>query len=133
MAAMFTLASHRGVALSGGYSRGCEGNAAGAGTGGSAGAGAGVGGTFGRGFGGAGGGYALAGHEPDCLTCCGKEAVPPVMSFVGGGHGEFAQEMTYKFVGDGCGEYDVVAMRIPARTNTALAGIACVGVALLEY
>merc|ERR1719436_1804588 len=91
--------------------------------GGMAGGGAMAGGAMGGvsvgGGGGAGCGAAACG--------CEVEGGPAVMSYVGGGCGDYIQETTYKYVGCGAGEFDVVASKKANYTCIFIGG----GVALL--
>merc|ERR1719382_307780 len=67
------------------------------------------------GGGGAIGGGAGQGGSVGCMACgCETAAGPAVMSFVGGGAGAYTQETTYKYVGMGAGEFDVVT---PKKIN----------------
>merc|ERR1719215_70771 len=51
-----------------------------------------------------------------CVGCasCEVAAGPASMSYVGGGFGAYIQETTYKYVGLGAGEFDMVT---PKKTN----------------
>merc|ERR1719159_2208347 len=59
----------------------------------------------------AGGGGVAAGSSGCAACACEVEGGAPVMSYVGGGCGDYVQETSYKYVGCGAGEFDVVAGR----------------------
>merc|ERR1719229_1754715 len=85
----------------GGFAGGAAMRGGGMGAGGMAGGGAMAGGAMG----GVGGGAGVG-----CGGCgCEVQAGPAMMSYVGGGCGDYTQETTYKYVGLGAGEFGMVA------------------------
>merc|ERR1719254_76391 len=75
-----------------------------------------VGGAGSAGGAGVGIGGGMVGGSGGSMAACACEvpAGPAVMTFVGGGSGDFIQETNYKYVGFGAGEFAAVT---PKRTN----------------
>merc|ERR1719251_623616 len=95
---------------------------------------AGAGGGYGGVVAGPAGGYAAGAHGAagngcvaageDCTACgvgCGGGAGSGALSYVGTGQGEYIQETTYKYVGNG-GDFDVVR---PRRDFTCIITSCC--------
>jgi hypothetical protein len=77
------------------------------------------------GVGAMGGGGAVAGGATCGGMACAAEvpAGPAVMSYVGNGCGDYIQETSYKYVGCGAGEFDIVAARRPNYTWMLTCGV----------
>mmetsp|Transcript_95362 Transcript_95362/g.240281 ORF Transcript_95362/g.240281 Transcript_95362/m.240281 type:complete len:291 (+) Transcript_95362:265-1137(+) len=77
--------------------------------------------------------YTAGGTAAGCAGCagagCEADGGAPVMAYVGAGGGDYAQEVTYKFVGCGQGEFDVVSERQTRPACLFIGG--CVGFVLL--
>mmetsp|Transcript_34735 Transcript_34735/g.98595 ORF Transcript_34735/g.98595 Transcript_34735/m.98595 type:complete len:392 (+) Transcript_34735:54-1229(+) len=68
---------------------------------------------------------ATACHGVD--ACGNDEPSPEVMTYMGKGFGEYVQELSYHYVGNGAGEFDVLDPR--ARSpRLGVVGLGCVGV-----
>eukprot|EP00443_Scrippsiella_acuminata_P097428 CAMPEP_0115617248 /NCGR_PEP_ID=MMETSP0272-20121206/23550_1 /TAXON_ID=71861 /ORGANISM="Scrippsiella trochoidea, Strain CCMP3099" /LENGTH=533 /DNA_ID=CAMNT_0003053205 /DNA_START=51 /DNA_END=1652 /DNA_ORIENTATION=- len=64
-----------------------------------------------------------------CGTCNTTPGGAPILAYVGTGHGDFVAETTYKYVGAGCGEFEVVESKGSSSLWLSLCG--GVGVLLL--
>jgi len=60
-----------------------------------------------------------------CGTNSGDAALIP--SYVGGGRGAYRQETTYKYVGAGAGEFDILSVPASSRPNYVLLLLGCCG------
>eukprot|EP00443_Scrippsiella_acuminata_P072798 CAMPEP_0115515080 /NCGR_PEP_ID=MMETSP0271-20121206/76019_1 /TAXON_ID=71861 /ORGANISM="Scrippsiella trochoidea, Strain CCMP3099" /LENGTH=209 /DNA_ID=CAMNT_0002945615 /DNA_START=1 /DNA_END=625 /DNA_ORIENTATION=- len=84
------------------------------------------GGAMGGAAGGSFGGAGVAGGGCS-MAACGieEEEGPTVMAYVGGGCGDYVQETTYKFVGCGAGEFELMSQKKANYTCLYCGG--CVG------
>lgn len=62
--------------------------------------------------------------------CCGEEGAA-MMNYVGGGKGEYVQETTYRFVGGGHGDFDLVVPTSAGRCRAICGGVICAALLLV--